>query len=54
MLISGLGMNTKLTRTPEAFFLLAPTDDTKVRIKILDATLYHSSRIETPSTLRSR
>jgi hypothetical protein len=32
-------MNIKLTRTPEAFNLLAPNDDTKVRIKNLDATL---------------
>jgi len=39
MLIDGVDMNIKLTRTPEAFYLLAPTDDTKVRIKILDAAL---------------
>ena len=39
MLINGVDMSIKLTRTPEAFYLLAPTDDTKVRIKILDATL---------------
>jgi len=32
-------MDIKLTRTPEAFYLLAP-NDTKVRIKILDATLF--------------
>jgi hypothetical protein len=30
----------KLTRSPEAFYLLAPNDDTTVRIKILDATLF--------------
>ena len=28
------------TRAPEAFYLLAPSDDTKVRIKILDSTLF--------------
>jgi len=32
-------MNIKLIRTPEAFYLLAPTFDTKVRIKILYVTL---------------
>jgi hypothetical protein len=32
-------MNIKLTRTPEAFYLVAPSDDT-IRIKILDATLF--------------
>jgi len=40
MLINGVDVNIKLTRTPEAFHLLAPKDDTKVRIKILDATLF--------------
>jgi len=40
MLINGVDMNIKITRTPEAFYLLAPNDDTKVRIKILDATLF--------------
>ena len=39
MLINVVDMNIKLTRAPEAFYLLAPNDDTKVRIKILDATL---------------
>ena len=39
-LINGVDMNIKLTRTPEAFYLLAPLDDTKLRIKILDATLF--------------
>jgi len=28
MLINGVDMNIKLTRTPEAFYLLAPNDDT--------------------------
>jgi len=39
-LINGVDMNIKLTRTQEAFYLLATTDDTKVRFKILDATLF--------------
>jgi hypothetical protein len=30
--------NIKLTRAPEVFYLLAPSDDTKLRIKILDGT----------------
>jgi len=38
-LINGVYMNIKPTRTPEAFYLSAPTNDTKVRTKILDATL---------------
>jgi hypothetical protein len=33
-------MNIKLTRKPEAFYLLAPNDDTKERIKNLNATLF--------------
>jgi hypothetical protein len=40
MLINGVDMNIKLTRTAETFYLLAPIDDTKARIKILDATLF--------------
>jgi len=40
MLINGVDMNIKLTRAPDAFYLLAPSDDDKVRIKILDATLF--------------
>jgi hypothetical protein len=40
MLINGVDMNIKLTRTSEAFYLLGPSDDTKVRIKIIDATLF--------------
>jgi hypothetical protein len=39
ILINGVDMNIKLTHTPEAFYLLASNDDTKVRIKILHATL---------------
>jgi hypothetical protein len=38
MLINGVDMNIKLTRTSEAFFV-GPFDNTKVRIKIMDATL---------------
>jgi hypothetical protein len=40
MLIKGVDMNIKFTRVPEAFYLLAPSDDIKLRIKILDATLF--------------
>jgi len=40
MLIKGVDMNIKLTRAPESFYLLAPSDDVKVRIKILEATLF--------------
>jgi hypothetical protein len=40
MLINGVDMNIKLTRAPEAFYLLGTSDDAKVRIKILDATLF--------------
>ena len=40
MLINGVDMNMKLTRAPEGFYLLAPSDDNKLRIKILDATLF--------------
>ena len=38
MLINGVDMNIKLTRAPEAFYLLAHSDDNMLRIKILDAT----------------
>ena len=37
MLISSVDINIKLTRAPESFYLLAPSDDNKVRIIILDA-----------------
>jgi len=40
MLINDVDINIKLTRTPEALYSFAPTDDTKVRIKILEATLF--------------
>jgi hypothetical protein len=38
MLINGVDMNIKLTRAPEAFYLWWSSDDSKVRMKILDAT----------------
>ena len=40
MLINGVEINIKLTRATEAFYLLAPSDDIKLRIKISDATLF--------------
>jgi len=40
MQTDGVGMNIKLTRAPECFYLLSPSVDTKVRIKVLDATLF--------------
>jgi len=39
MLNNGVEINIKLTRASETFYLLAPSDN-KVRIKILDATLF--------------
>ena len=42
VLIKGVDMNIKLTRAPEAFYLLAPSDDIKLRINILDAALFIS------------
>ena len=32
MLINGVDMNNRLTRAAEAFYLLGPTDDNKVRL----------------------
>jgi hypothetical protein len=51
MLNNVTNMNIKLTRAAESFYLLAPSDDNKELIKILDATFYHPSRIETPLLL---
>jgi len=52
MLINGVDMNIKLTSAPEAFHLLAPSDDTKLRIKILDATLFITQvELKTPLLL---
>ena len=42
MLINGVDVKVKLTRAPEPFYLLDPSDDTKVRIKILGATLFNT------------
>jgi hypothetical protein len=39
MLINGVDMNIRVTRAPEAFYLLGSADDPKVRIKIKNATL---------------
>jgi len=33
-------MNIKLTRAPEAFYLLSPSDDNKVRITILGSNIF--------------
>jgi hypothetical protein len=40
MLLNGVDLDIKLTRAPEAFYLMGPSNDTKVRIKIENATLY--------------
>jgi hypothetical protein len=40
MLINGVDRNMKRTRAPKVFYLLAPSDDNKLHIKILDATLF--------------
>jgi hypothetical protein len=40
MLINGVDMNIKLTRATECFYVLTLSDDTKLSIKILDATLF--------------
>jgi hypothetical protein len=45
MLINSVDMNIKLTRAPEAFYLLGPSDDTKVRIKIEDAIIVQLSSV---------
>ena len=52
MLINGVDRNIKLTRRPEAFYLLAPNDNTKVRIKIVDANLFITQvELKTPLLL---
>jgi len=51
MLINGVDMNIKLTRAPEAYYLLAPSDDNNVRIKILDATIFITQVELKPSLL---
>jgi len=40
LLINGVDINIKLTRASESFYLLATSDDTKLRSKILDANLF--------------
>ena len=45
-------MNIKLTRAPESFYLLAPSEENKVRIKILDANLF-ITQVELKPPLRS-
>ena len=40
MLTIGVEMSIKRTRAPETFYLLAPPDDIKLRIRILDAILF--------------
>jgi hypothetical protein len=40
MLTNGVDMNIRLSRVPEAFCLPGTTNDVKVRIQILDATLF--------------
>ena len=42
MLNNGVDMNMKLTRATQSFYLLVPSDENKVRTKILDATLFIS------------
>ena len=51
MLINAVDMNIKLTCAPETFYLLAPSDDIKLRIKILDANLFVTQvELKTPSS----
>ena len=40
MPVNGVNMNIKHTRATDSFYLLAHSDDNKVCIKILDATLF--------------
>jgi hypothetical protein len=40
MLINVVDINIRLTRAPEAFYLLGTIDDIKVHIKILDVKLF--------------
>ena len=44
-------MNIKLTRAPEGFYLLTHSDDNKLRIKILDATLINHVELKPPLLL---
>ena len=53
MLINGVDMNSRLTREPEAVCLLGPSDDTKIRIKTLDATICDPQIVIKPPFLLS-
>jgi len=47
-------MNIKLSRAHESFYILIPSDDNKVRIKILDATLLITQvELKHPSSISS-
>ena len=41
MLINSVDMKIKLSSGPEGFYFLAPLHDNKLRIKIVDATLFN-------------
>jgi len=52
MLINGVDKNIKFARAPQAFYLLFPSDDKRVRIKISDATLFITQvELKTPLLL---
>jgi len=52
MLINGVDINMKLTRALDAFYILAPSDDNKVRNKNLYATLFITQfELKTPLLL---
>jgi len=51
MLINGVDMKIKLTRAPEAFYLLAPSDDNK---DFRRYSFHRSGAIKTPSATCSR
>ena len=40
MTINGVDTNISVTRAPEVFYFLGPSEDTEVRIIILDATIF--------------
>jgi len=52
MLINFVDMNIKLAGATESFYLLAPSDDNTLRIKILEATLF-ITQVELKPTLLS-
>ena len=54
MLINGVDMNIKLTHGPEAFYVLAPSDDNKMHIRILDAILFITQVELKPPSVCSR